>query len=145
MAANYIPEDSSKEALIKSLKQTNLESRIVQEIISLINENTSLKKHIEEENTRYTEFLNNMPLGFFRIDANENYILVNDAYTEICGYTREEMLEPEFKVSKTWAIAEGKKPTTHGGTEKRTERNHHQLSPKRRHNRRPRTNHQSKI
>ena len=95
-------------ALRNKISSTNLPEEIKKEIYSLIDENKSQRKQINEETQRIDEFFNNMPVGFFRIDKDENYVLVNDAYAEICGYTREEMTQPGFNISKTWAIAEEK-------------------------------------
>ncbi|MCB2171845.1 PAS domain S-box protein [archaeon] len=95
-------------ALREKISSINIPQEIKNEIYSLIDENKSLQMQINEETQRIDEFFNNMPVGFFRIDKDENYILVNDAYAEICGYTREEMLQPGFNISKTWAIAEEK-------------------------------------
>ncbi|MCW4011824.1 MAG: PAS domain-containing sensor histidine kinase [Candidatus Bathyarchaeota archaeon] len=78
------------------------------QIHQLIDKNQSQKKQIQEETQELDNFFNTMPVGFFRIDENENYILVNNAYAEIFGYTREEMLYPGLNITKTWAIAEEK-------------------------------------
>ncbi len=80
----------------------------LKELYVLIDENTSLKEQLNEETIKNYEFLNDVSIGVFRIDKEENYTIVNEAYAEICGYKREEMLVSGFNINKVWAIAEEK-------------------------------------
>ncbi|MBT7187722.1 PAS domain-containing sensor histidine kinase [Candidatus Bathyarchaeota archaeon] len=52
----------------------------------------------------YLALFNDFPDGLFRIDLAGKYILVNELYAEIFGYTPEEMLAKDFDIWKTWAI-----------------------------------------
>jgi PAS domain S-box-containing protein len=91
--------------------QSNL-TEIIEHYKALLKENNSLSEQnqiLSEENqkfyARFNEFLDNTLEGIYLLDADENYVLVNKTYAKMCGYTPEEMIESELKISDTWAIA----------------------------------------
>ena len=103
-------EDSSNVTsnLKEKMRKNSVPEELIKEIYTVLDENTGLKKQLEEETSRNQEFFNDMSVGYFRIDKDENYTIVNEAYANICGYKREEMLVPGFNIDKIWAIAEEK-------------------------------------
>lgn len=98
----------TRASLEKKLQESNIPRKTIEEILAILDENTVLQKSLNEEARKNSEFFNNMIGGFFRIDKDENYILVNKMYADIYGYKPEEMLQKGFNISKTWAIAEEK-------------------------------------
>jgi PAS domain S-box-containing protein len=58
------------------------------------------KEHGLEDGDLYREFFNSIPDGFFQMDLNGNYLLINAAYAEIHGYPIKEMLR--LNMRQTW-------------------------------------------
>lgn len=57
--------------------------------------------------TRDEDYLNlfrDFPDGLFQTDINGNYIMVNNLYAAIFGYTMKEMLNGDFNIRKTWVM-----------------------------------------
>ena len=60
-------------------------------------EKKEAEQKLRESEKKYREILENIKEGYFEVDLNGNYTLVNDYFCKILGYTREELLGSNFR------------------------------------------------
>ncbi|GAK88370.1 sensory transduction histidine kinase [Nonlabens ulvanivorans] len=55
----------------------------------------SYRKSLETQKQKYSSIIANMNLGLVEVDTNENILMVNQSFTEMSGYSEEEVLGGE--------------------------------------------------
>ena len=96
---SWIAADKSKVYFeVNRVPLHDLEGKVIGVLSTYNDMSDRLKaeKKIKESEIKYRSILENITEGYYEVDLNGNFIFFNDAFCEITGYSREELLGKNY-------------------------------------------------
>jgi len=93
-----LDNDSMVNYIVKNYPYRNNKNELIGCIKAFTNitERIKIEKTLRESEEKYRNVLENIKEGYYEVDMRGNFTLINDGFSEIFGYLKEEMIESHY-------------------------------------------------